>query len=102
MSQLNIWNYELPAQEIADMARSAENIVGNVVAWSDFHGPADKGVNKIEPSAARKGMHTDTDFSWGYYGTLEEHKNGKKFLYCLSSSTTKTEAEYRQCGIIDR
>ncbi|XP_067041101.1 sushi, von Willebrand factor type A, EGF and pentraxin domain-containing protein 1-like [Acropora muricata] len=54
MSQLNIWNYELPAQEIADMARSAENIVGNVVAWSDFHGPADKGVNKIEPSAARK------------------------------------------------
>ncbi|XP_068719046.1 sushi, von Willebrand factor type A, EGF and pentraxin domain-containing protein 1-like [Montipora capricornis] len=53
MSQLNIWNYELGAQDIADMARHSENIIGNVVAWSDFYGPADTGIEKIQPSAAR-------------------------------------------------
>ena len=55
MSQLNIWSYELPASDIADMARHAENFIGNVIGWSDFYDPADAGIKKIEPSAARTG-----------------------------------------------
>ena len=55
MSQVNVWSYELSAQDIADMARHSENIIGNVVAWSDFYDPADQGINKITPSKARTG-----------------------------------------------
>lgn len=55
MSQLNVWSYELTSQDIADMARHSDNIIGNVVAWSDFYDPADNGINKITPSAARTG-----------------------------------------------
>ena len=55
MSQMNVWSYELDAQDIADMARHSDNIIGNVVAWSDFYDPADQGINKISPSAARTG-----------------------------------------------
>ena len=55
MSQLNIWSYELPASDIADMARHAENFLGNVIGWSDFYDPADTGIKKIEPSVARTG-----------------------------------------------
>ena len=55
MSQLNIWSYELPASDIADMARHAENFIGNVIAWSDFYDPADAGIKKIQPSVARTG-----------------------------------------------
>ena len=55
MSQLNVWNYELGAQDIEDMARHADNFIGNVVAWSDFYGPADVGVKKVTPSDARDG-----------------------------------------------
>jgi len=53
MSQLNIWSYELPASDIADMGRHAENFIGNVIGWSDFYDPADAGIKKIEPSVAR-------------------------------------------------
>jgi len=55
MSQLNIWSYELPDPDIADMARHAENFIGNVIGWSDFYDPADAGIKKVEPSAARDG-----------------------------------------------
>lgn len=55
ISQLNIWSYELPASDIAGMARHAENFVGNVIGWSDFYDPADAGIKKIEPSVARTG-----------------------------------------------
>lgn len=55
MSQLNIWSYEVSASDIADMARHAENYVGNVIGWSDFYDGADSGIKKIEPSVARTG-----------------------------------------------
>ena len=55
MTQMNVWDYELPASDLADMARHANNFIGNVVAWSDFYDPADQGINKVSPSAARTG-----------------------------------------------
>ena len=55
MTQMNVWSYELTAQDIADMARHSENIIGNVVAWSDFYEPADDNIRKVEPSSARTG-----------------------------------------------
>lgn len=55
MSQLNIWSYEVSSSDIADMARHAENYVGNVIGWSDFYDGADSGIKKIEPSVARTG-----------------------------------------------
>ena len=55
MSQLNVWSYELPAQDIADMARHADNNIGNVIAWSDFYDGADDGIKKTSPSTARTG-----------------------------------------------
>ena len=56
LSQLNIWSYELSASDIADMARHAENFIGNVIAWPDFYDGADDGINKVSPSVARTGM----------------------------------------------
>lgn len=55
MSQMNVWSYELPAKDIADMARHANSLLGNVVGWSDFYEVADVGIRKIRPSVARKG-----------------------------------------------
>ena len=55
MSQLNIWSYELDASDIADMAKHANSIIGNVVAWSDFFYRKDDGLNVTMPSAARTG-----------------------------------------------
>ena len=55
MSQLNIWSYELSASDIADMARHADNIFGNVIAWPDFYDGADDGISKTSPSVARTG-----------------------------------------------
>ncbi|KAJ7371254.1 hypothetical protein OS493_027368 [Desmophyllum pertusum] len=55
MSQMNVWSYELPEKDIADMARHANSLIGNVVGWSDFYDPADVGIYKITPSAARTG-----------------------------------------------
>ena len=60
MSQMNVWSYELPASDIADMAKHTENIIGNVVAWSDFYDPADSGIKKTKPSSARSGMNENT------------------------------------------
>ncbi|PFX17574.1 Sushi, von Willebrand factor type A, EGF and pentraxin domain-containing protein 1 [Stylophora pistillata] len=53
MSQMNVWSYELTAGDIADLARHAESLLGNVVGWSDFFDVANSGIKKIKPSAAR-------------------------------------------------
>lgn len=58
MTQMNVWDYELPASDVADMARHANNFIGNVVAWSDFYDPADQGIKKVSPSVARTGETT--------------------------------------------
>lgn len=55
MTQMNVWDYELPASDFADMARHANTFIGNVVAWSDFYDPADEGIKKVSPSVARTG-----------------------------------------------
>lgn len=55
MSQMNVWSYELTAGDIADMARHAESLLGNVVGWPDFFDVANSGIKKIQPSVARTG-----------------------------------------------
>ena len=52
---MNVWSYELAAGDIADMARHAESLLGNVVGWSDFFDAANSGIKKIQPSVARTG-----------------------------------------------
>ena len=52
LSQLNIWDRELLADEIYDLANSCGHTQGNVLAWSDFHSRTTGNVKKTVPSMA--------------------------------------------------
>ena len=52
LSQLNIWDRELSANEIYDLATMCGHQEGNVVAWSDFSSQKTGHVQKTSPSLA--------------------------------------------------
>ena len=58
MSQLNIWDRQLSADEIYDLALSCKHDVGNVVAWSDFASNLFGNVIKTTPSVACDCMYS--------------------------------------------
>ena len=52
LSQLNVWNRQLSANEIYDLALSCRHDLGNVVAWSDFTNNTHGNILKVQPSLA--------------------------------------------------
>jgi len=52
LSQLNVWNRELSASEVYDLATSCGHDQGNVVAWSDFNSQITGNIQKKSPSLA--------------------------------------------------
>ena len=50
MSQVNLWNRVLTAQEISHMSQSCRSEEGNVLKWSDFKHGIRGAVQIIEPS----------------------------------------------------
>ena len=50
MSQVNLWNRVLSAQEISHMSKSCRSEEGNVLKWSDIKHGIHGAVQVIEPS----------------------------------------------------